>query len=293
MARAGLRRRGLPLHPCKRNAIPYQRPALPSHHPVERAIEILLLLGDASEGLAVTAIAEALGMPASGAHRLLGSLVAAGVAEQDPATRRYRLTLVLPALGLRHVAGLGFVEAAQPELDRLAAETGELARLAIVERDALVWVAKAQGAKGVLRIDPMTGRAAVPHVTAAGKAWLATLSDKEALRIARAGGLGRDRAQFGPGAIGDARALAAELTSVRERGFATTLDEAEPGVAAVGAAIRRGGDRTGRAVATVSLAGPSLRLPREALVDLGPRLLRSAAQLGAIWPACTDTAAVA
>lgn len=241
----------------------------------------------------MTAVSEALAMPASGVHRLLGSLVAAGVVEQDSATRRYRLTLVLPALGLRHVAGLGFVEAAQPELDRLAAETGELARLALVERDVLVWIAKAQGTKGLLRLDPMTGRAAVPHVTAAGKAWLATLPDDDALRIACDGGLGQEAAQFGPAAVLDARALAAELARVRERGFATTLDEAEPGVAAVGAAIRPGSNRTGRAVATVSLAGPTVRLPREALFALGPRLLRAAAQLGVVWRACEGAAAVA
>ena len=145
---------------------------------IERTVEIIVCLSDESAGMSVSNIAEALGMPLSAAHRLLTALARKGVVVQDEASKQYRLTLMLPALGMRYLSNLGFIEICRPTVDMLAQQTRELVRLAVVEGESLIWVAKAQGARSVLRVDPMAGRDAVPHVTAAGKAWLATLSER-------------------------------------------------------------------------------------------------------------------
>ena len=66
------------------------------------------------------------------------------------------------------------VDVAQPSLDRLAEESRELVRLAIVDGSELVFVAKAQGATRGLRYDPDMGLSVPLSCSAAGHAWLST-----------------------------------------------------------------------------------------------------------------------
>ena len=72
-------------------------------------------------------------------------------------------------------AGIALVNRA--ELDRLAADSGELVRLAVVDGDALTFVAKAQGARHGLRYDPDQGIDARLSCTSSGHAWLSTLPE--------------------------------------------------------------------------------------------------------------------
>ena len=71
-----------------------------------------------------------------------------------------------------------------------------------------------------------------------------------------------------PRTIVDVDVLAAELEGVRSRGYATTLDELEPGLWAVAAPIVDGRD----VIAAVSISGPTTRLRDGLLGELG-RLL--------------------
>ena len=60
------------------------------------------------------------------------------------------------------------------------------------------------------------------------------------------------------------------------------ISEAEPGVTAVAAAIQSG--PAGPVVATVSVAGPGLRMPDQRVRDLAPIVIAAAAELSALWP---------
>ena len=60
------------------------------------------------------------------------------------------------------------------------------------------------------------------------------------------------------------------------------FNEAEPGVAAVAAAIRSGAG--GPVSGTVSVAGPSARLTEERLGELAPLVQRCAAEIAKLWP---------
>jgi DNA-binding IclR family transcriptional regulator len=112
---------------------------------------ILECLARNARGLALQEIAGQLDIPKSAAHRILGELARRRYVRQDPATGRYLLTTRLTSLGFRYLADSGVVDIAQPVLDRLAAETGELVRLGIIDGDRQTWVAKAQGARSGLR----------------------------------------------------------------------------------------------------------------------------------------------
>jgi DNA-binding IclR family transcriptional regulator len=193
---------------------------------------------------------------------------------------------------MRHYVRTGLDDLAQPILDRLAAETGELARLALVDGQRLVWVAKAQGARSGLRYDPDwdhdTGHDVVLHATATGKAWLATLPEAEALRIVAAAGFHPPRRR-GAHMATSLNAFRQMLKATRQAGFGTALDECEPGTAAVAVAVvsdwapgSNGGARA--AVGTLSLAGPLLRFDVEHRALFATRLREAAQELGGIWP---------
>jgi len=253
----------------------------------KRALGVLEHLAGRPEGVMLTELGAILSLPKSATHRLLALLQEAGYVQQSPETGRYGLTLKLAMLGLRHYVRTGLDDLVQPILDSLAADSGELARLAVVDGERLVWVAKAQGARSGLRYDPDidhdTGHDVVLHATAAGKAWLATLPESEALRIVAGTGL-QTPARFGPRVARSIEAFLPLLRETRRSGIGEAVEEGEPGTGAVAVAVFDASRPDPAAVATLSLAGPMLRFGRDRRIQLAARLGVAARDLGAIWP---------
>ena len=247
-----------------------------------RTLEILEFLSSQSDGTPLSEVASALAIPKSVAHRLLGQLVGYGYVQQDIQGGRYGLTLKLTLLGLRHLAGTGVNDIAQPILDKLAAMSGELARLAIVEGRRMHWVAKAQGARYGLRYDPEAGHDVVLHATAVGKAWLSTLPDRVAVSIfeeTRIHMPGR-----GPNAIMTVAELRKALAETRDRGYGLAIEEGEPGMSAIAAVVRSSSHPDAPVVGTLSLAGPSARFDAIRRQVLALELVAAARELSAVWP---------
>ena len=248
---------------------------------IERVVDILTLLADHPQGLPITEISRRLDLPKSAVHRLLSVLVGRRLAAQDEYSQRYRMTVKLAAIGFRFLAASGITEICQPSLDRLAARTGELVRLALVEEDALIWIAKAQGALSGLRYDPDMGQAVVLHATASGKAWLATLDEAQALALVKARGFVVP-SRFGRPIVRDEATLHAELEKTRQRGWGMSIEEGEPGTCAAACAIVD--PQTRRAIGTVSVAGPVARLTAERIATIAPDLQATAAEIADFWP---------
>jgi IclR family acetate operon transcriptional repressor len=246
---------------------------------VDRVFDILEALAEAPEGLPLAHVARRAGLAKATAHRLLAELAARGVVRAADGPGGYRLTLELAVLGTRHLAGLGVLDLAQPELDRLAAVSGELARLAWLDGERLVLIAEAQGAAPGLRYDANLGRIAKLHATAVGKCWLADLSAEEARARVAAQGLIGAAAGLGPAAITSFEGLATELARVRRAGFATAVDEGELGAAAVAAPIRTEG-KAPRYLGSLAVIGPTVRLSRARLAALAPEVIAGAGRLG-------------
>ncbi|NQX18292.1 IclR family transcriptional regulator [Rathayibacter sp. VKM Ac-2857] len=246
---------------------------------VAHGMRVLEMLAPEPEGLRVTQVAEALGLNKAIAHRLLGALVTAGYAAQDPRTSTYYATHRLGALGLRQLSSSGVSTWAQRTLDALAAESEELVRLAVVSEDSLQWIAKAQGSNSSLRLDPVMGKDAVPYATASGKAWLSTLPEEHVREILDQHGLVplTSRTVLEPEKVLD------ELHEVRHRGYATTLEEMDLGIHAVAAPVLGAGSHA-PATGTISIAGPSVRMTRARMAELSRPLLLAAAEITASWP---------
>lgn len=243
---------------------------------LSRGLAVLEQLAGAPTGCSVQEVAQAVELPKSAAHRILVNLVEDGWARQDPATGDYRLTLRMVSLALRHLAGNTLVDLARPVLDRLAAASGELVRLSLVDGDRLVWVAKAQGATAGLKYDPDSGAEARLSCTANGLAWLAGFSDERALSLMLRQGLS-DPADYGPNAPTTVEDYLGRLRRARADGFATTVDTFEAGASAIAAPVlrRAGGDTVG----VLSIAGPSVRLSEGRMRELADPLVTACTEL--------------
>ena len=254
-----------------------------AHVPAERCLAIIELLADGARDMPLGEIAERLTLPKSGAHRLLATLVDLGWAEKDPETSFYRLTMRLATIGQQFYVATGIPDICQPILDRIAQQSREFVRLAVVDGHFLVWVAHAQGASAGLRYQPSLASNTVPlFATASGKAWLATLSSDQAMQIAMKNGGLRDAGRYGPNVVRSIEALLRETKATARRGYGLAMSEAEFGVTAVAAAIRAG--EGGPALGTVSIAGPSARVTEKRAHELAPLVLRAARELANLWP---------
>ena len=251
---------------------------------IDRALEIIEILATEGAALPLHEISRRLDMPKSGCHRILSALIARGFLQQEPETQRYEPTLKLAILGFRFLASTGLKDICQPELRLLSRETGELARLAVLDNERLYFVSEAQGATWGLRFDANLGRAAILHATAAGKAWLATLSNEEATRIVMSQGFGNAQDQpLGPNAVADVAAFLAELEKTREIGFGIAREEAEPGVTSVAVPIAVDG-ATPPVVGCVIVVAPSARMPEERIPEVVPLIRKAAEKMGELWP---------
>jgi DNA-binding IclR family transcriptional regulator len=155
------------------------------------------------------------------------------------------------------------VELAQPSMRRLAEESGETANLILPRPAGTEAIAQVDG-RHLLGATNWLGRELGLHCTAAGKVFLAfgaaELPD---------GAL----ASLTPATVTDRARLARELEAVRDQGYATLVDELEPGLSAVAAPVR---DRGGAVIAALSASGASLRLAPQRLRLLGRVALEQA-----------------
>lgn len=244
---------------------------------LERTLGILELLSEQGQGVELAVLAERLNMPKSAAHRLLADLVRYGYVRQSRDLGEYVLTTKLVSLGLSFLSKTGVIDIAQPLLDRIAEQTGELVRLSVVDGDRLTWVARAQGARQGLRYDPDMGSIARLSCSSSGLAWLSTMKDDDALALVSQQGLGLPK-DFGPNAPKNLTAFLKALQETRKKGFSLTEETYTPGLNAMAAPVGLVGQLP---MGTISVAGPSARLTRERMLAIAPDLLSCAAKLAA------------
>jgi DNA-binding IclR family transcriptional regulator/sugar lactone lactonase YvrE len=150
------------------------------------------------------------------------------------------------------------------ELQRLRDMTGETAYLAVPLDGAMMGLGKFEGVHPV-RSAARLGVRKPMHCTSQGKAVLAFLPDPEVDRLIGTKPLER----FTKDTITDPAVLKAQLRIVRQRGYAVEDEEILPGNRCVGAPVL---DASGRPVAAISVAGPTWRLTRERVEQLGPEI---------------------
>jgi IclR family acetate operon transcriptional repressor len=244
---------------------------------LDRGLSLLEELCNQPEGMPLTELADELDIPRSACHRLLGELQRRGYVRQLRAQGDYMLTAKLASMGLGLLSSKGIIDIAEPILERLAKESGELVRLSIVDDDRLVWVAKSQGTRMGLRYDPDMGMEARLSCTASGHAWLLTLSDEKALELVSRQGFGQPK-EYGPKAPTTVMSLLEMVHAARARGYAMIDEVFAPGMTAIAAPVIRGQETVG----VVSIAGPRQRLTLARMQKLSSAVLAATSELGPI-----------
>lgn len=112
---------------------------------VRNAGLLLCLLAEGPAFHQLTELAEHSGLTLPTVHRLLRSLVAAGLVEQDEASARYSLGPELVRLSERYLARLPVLTALSPYLVELRNTTKATILVALLVRDAVVYVERVDG----------------------------------------------------------------------------------------------------------------------------------------------------
>jgi DNA-binding IclR family transcriptional regulator len=206
---------------------------------IDKALDALFLLSERHEAVRLSDLARALRMPRSSAHRVLAPLVRRGLVEQE-GDGRYRTGFALMALGLNVASRDPLATVAQPVLEAAAADLGETFFLVVARAGTLVVLEKAEG-NGFLRAAPRLGATVPVHATATGKLHLAFAPESVAAETLT---------RFTPATLRTRGALAAEVERVRAQGWATNIEEWQPGLCVAAAPILS----HGRLQGTVALA---------------------------------------
>lgn len=241
---------------------------------IEKTLRILEFLTQRPQGASLSDIADSLNQSRSGCHRTLAELIGHGYVRQSR-SGDYRLTTLMPSMGLNYLSKSGLVDIAQPILARMARTSGELVRLGIVDGERMTLVAKAQGENSGLLFDPDMGIDLQLSCSAAGHALLMTLTDDEAAELVIRQGFGRPR-DFGPDAPTTLSALAEHLARHRQRGFVVLQNCYAPGMSSMAAPVQRRGEP---ATAAIVVAGPSVRMTEKRMLELGGALMSVAGEL--------------
>lgn len=247
----------------------------------DRGLAIMEMLASSGEGIALTEISEKLRIPRSATHRLLNTLCETGYACQEQERGTYVLTSKLQVLAFTHLSADGLIDSAQPVLNQLAAEVGELVRLSVVDEDTLTWVARAQGARSGLRYDPDMGMAAKLSCSATGYAWMATMDNEQALALVGRQGFGSTQ-EYGPYAPQSVDALLPRIESARALGYALAIQTFADWMSAIAVPLLHPVSR--KVIGVVSVAGPVFRLGEERLHQIAPSLIAAVAQIQQLIP---------
>ncbi len=231
---------------------------------VDKALDVLFHLHQVGPR-GVTAVARALGMPKSTAHRLLGVLTRRGLLEKTEQSL-YRPGFALVSLGYGILDGDAVVAAARRPLEEAAAALGETFFF-VGARAGELFVLHEEEGSGMLRAAPSVGSRVPVHATAAGRLFLAYAP--ELVRLPPV------LEPFTEKTPVDQATLREAVARAGERGFELNEEEWMRGLSVLSAAVRS----RGRMLGVVSLAAAAPRMHELGGDALAPRVVEVAERI--------------
>ena len=235
---------------------------------LDRGLQVLEAVARSADPMSATEIAAAIGIHRTVAHRLAGTLARRGYLHPD-GDGRHRLGTAILALA-SVVTDVRAV--ARPFLEDLVRRTEETVQLVALSGTAVVFIDGLESSQ-TLRVSIRNGRTVPAHATSVGKAWLATLGQRQLHDLYP----DEQLPQLTPQTISTRTMLEEVLVQVRQAGYAVNDGESESGVGSVGVVVQ---DSTGSVRAALSVAVPLYRLTDERRKVLAEALHHTAAQVG-------------
>ncbi|UPA27167.1 IclR family transcriptional regulator [Shinella oryzae] len=196
--------------------------------------------------LTVLEISKRTKLPRTTVHRIVGSLKALGLIDQDRDREKYRLGLKLFELGNTVLANMDVQREASESMATLVNKTGQSVHLGVFDGFEIVMVERADSKIGQLN-RVVTLESAAAYCSATGKAALAFQPQAVVDRIIQHG-----FTALTPNTITSGKQLMDELELIRTRGYSIDDAEYEEWRRCVAAPIR---NATGRVFAAISVTG--------------------------------------
>jgi DNA-binding IclR family transcriptional regulator len=237
---------------------------------VDKALKLLLLLGEKPE-IRLSEATRYLGVASSTAHRLLAMLAYRGFVRQDPVSKAYLPGPALTGVAFAIFGRLDIAGTVTPVMRGLSERLRETVHVGMLDGAAVRFVAAVEGPTAV-RVASRLGRTMPAHCTSTGKAMLAQLPQAELHQLLPDENLERitDRS------IASRTKLEAELSRVREQGYAVNREESEEGVASVAVVIPT--QAPGLRLA-LNAAAPQHRLSRSQYASIAAVLTKAAKEI--------------
>ncbi|AJE33869.1 transcriptional regulator [Corynebacterium humireducens NBRC 106098 = DSM 45392] len=242
-------------------------PEAPNVQSLVRGLSVIRTFNADHPRQTLAQVAESTGLARATARRFLHTLVTVGYAGTD-GTEFWLAPRVLE-LGYSYLSGLGLPAIAQPRLEELSRHIGESSSLSVLDGNDVVYVNRVP-VRRIMTVSITIGTRFPAYATSMGRVILAGLPDEE-LEAYLAD---VELEPLTPATLVDVPSLRAELTRIREQGFAIVDQELEPGLRSLAAPVY---SPSGRVVAAVNV---STQTVVHDLEDLHDRFL----------PALIDTA---
>ncbi|KZS70187.1 IclR family transcriptional regulator [Mycobacterium kansasii] len=238
---------------------------------VDNALKLLLLLGERPE-IRLSEATRYLGVAPSTAHRLLAMLTYRGFVRQDPVSKAYLPGPALTSVAFSIFSRIDIQGAAMPIMRGLSERLRETVHVGMLDGASVRFAAAVEGPAAV-RVASRLGRTMPAHCTSTGKVLLAQLSEPELRQLLPHEVLQR----ITDHSIGCRTQLEAELSRIRESGYAVNREESEEGVASVAVPIPT--KAPGLRLA-LNAAAPHHRLDKSQYSSFAAVLAKAAKQIG-------------
>lgn len=224
---------------------------------VKKTIEVLNIFLVENKELTITEISKKLNINKSTVLRILRTLDSEDMLIEDQNTHKYSLGIALYRLGLLVKEKLNLREKALPIMEKLVKKTKESVYLSVIAGRERVAIEKIESSSYIRRVVKL-GEALPLYTGGTGKVLLAFLSDAEIEEY-----ISKEKiSPFTQRTIINSRMLLKELKEVRKNGYAIAIGERIPDATAIGVPIF---DYTGKAIACLTLSGPTERIPSQKL----------------------------
>jgi DNA-binding IclR family transcriptional regulator len=240
-----------------------------------RVLDIFELLAQHPEGMSLSEIAVALGIPKSSAHSLIYTLLARQYLREGWHDRKYHLGPRLFEIASGYAASTDLLADGQEVVRATARACDETVHLAILDGAEVVYVAKEEGTNTV-RMVSAVGRRFPAYGTGVGKMLLSVLSHAEIDSLYPPDGV---LPPITDKTVTDPAAFRRELVQTRARGYALDCEESTPGLCCIAAPVY---GRDGDMVAAMSVSVPTVRFTPQRQDELRKLVQENARHLSRI-----------
>lgn len=215
----------------------------------DQTLRILRLLSSQRGPIPAATIASALGLPRSTVYHLLGVLIEHGFVLHFPEARRYGIGVAAYELSSAFSRQEPLSRLGRPILAGLVDTIGESGHVAVLHGTDVVYIVEERAPRRP-RLVTDVGVRLPSHLTASGRALLATLPAGQLRALYPDASAFDDRTGAGPHTYRELKRVVAE---VRERGYATEDGDVTPGFASVAVSVR---DHAGWPAAGIAITFP-------------------------------------